>query len=84
LSEKKEKKAKRAVFAVRNIDCTTCAVAIEKRLKKVDGIEAVGSAIMLNKIFVDYDESRVGISEIMKAIKEAGYSNYVTNNDSMR
>jgi Cu+-exporting ATPase len=84
LSEKKEKKAKRAVFSVRNMDCTTCAIAIEKRLKKVDGIENVGSAIMLNKIFVDYDESKVDISEIMRAIKEAGYSNYVTNNGSMR
>ena len=84
MSEKKEKKAKRAVFSVRNIDCTTCAIAIEKRLEKVDGIENVGSAIMLNKIFVDYDESKVGISEIKKAIKHAGYSNYVTHNDSMR
>jgi len=84
LNERKEKKAKRAVFLVRNIDCTTCALAIEKRLKKVDGIENVGSAIMVNKIFVDYDESRVGISEITNAIKETGYSNYVTNNDSMR
>ena len=79
-----EKKAKRAVFSVRNIDCTTCSLAIEKRLKKVDGIENVGSAIMLNKIFVDYDESKVNISEIMKAIEEAGYANYMTRNDSMR
>ena len=69
---------KRAVFSVRNIDCATCALAIEKRLKKLEGIEDVGSAIMLNKIFVDYDESRVGIPEIMKAIEEAGYSSYVT------
>jgi Cu+-exporting ATPase len=84
LSEKRGKKAKRIVFSVRNIDCTTCAIAIEKRLKKVDGIENVGSAIMLNKVFVDYDESKVGISEIKKAIKQAGYSNYVTNNDSIR
>ena len=84
MSEKIERKAKRAVFSVRNVDCATCALSIEKRLKKVDGIENVGSAIMLNKIFVDYDESKVGISEIMKAIKGAGYSNYVTNDDPMR
>ena len=44
----------------------------------------VGSAIMLNKIFVDYDGSKVSIEEIRKAIREAGYSNYVTNDDSMR
>lgn len=71
-------KAKRAVFSVRNIDCTTCALAIEKRLKKVDGIENVGSAIMLNKVFVDYDESKVRISQILQAIKDAGYSRYMT------
>ncbi len=69
---------KRAVFSVRNIDCATCAFGMEKRLKKVDGVAGVGSSIMLNKVFVDYDESKVSISEIMDAIKEAGYSSYVT------
>ncbi len=82
MNEKAEKKARRAVFSVRNIDCATCALAVEKRLRKLDGIKDVGSAIMLNKIFVDYDESKVGITEITKAIKEAGYSNYVTNNNN--
>jgi P-type Cu+ transporter len=71
-------KAKRAVFSVRNIDCATCAIGIEKRLRKVEGVENVGSAIMLNKIFVDYDESKVSVPEIMRAIKEAGYSSYLT------
>ncbi len=68
----------RAVFSVRNMDCVTCALGIEKRLKKLDGVESVKAAIMLNKIFVDYDESKVGIYEIKNAIKEAGYSNYLT------
>ncbi len=80
----REKNIRRAVFSVRNIDCATCAFGIEKRLKKVDAIERVESAIMLNKVFVDYDESKIGISEIRKAIKQAGYSNYVKDDDSMR
>ncbi len=76
MSEKNEGRIRRAVFSVSNIDCATCATAIEKRLEKVDGIENVWSAIMLNKIFVDYDESKVDTSEIRTAIKEAGYSNF--------
>ena len=79
MSEKKERKGKRAVFSVRNMDCATCGVALEKRLRKVDGIEGVGSAIMLNKVFVDYDESKLDVTEIKKAIKEAGYANHVTS-----
>jgi P-type Cu+ transporter len=71
-------KTKRAAFSVRNIDCVTCAIGIERRLKKLAGVEGVGSAIMLNKIFVDYDESKVSVSEIMQAIKDAGYSSYLT------
>lgn len=78
MSEKKARRAKRAVFSVRNMDCATCGLAIEKKLRNVDGIEGVGSAIMLNKVFVDYDESKLGVSEIKKAIKDAGYVNYVS------
>lgn len=81
MSQRRDKKPRRAVFSVRNIDCATCAFALEKRLREVDGIESVRSAILLNKVFIDYDESKVGVSEIKNAIKEAGYSNYVTNND---
>jgi Cu+-exporting ATPase len=81
VNEKKKGRTRRAAFSVRNIDCVTCAIGIERRLKKLEGVEGVGSAVMLNKVFVDYDELKVGISEIMKAIKEAGYSSYVTRND---
>jgi Cu+-exporting ATPase len=76
---------KRAVFSVTNMDCVTCSMAIEKKLKRLDGIMDVGSAVMLNKIFVDYDESKLSLAEIKKAIKDAGYANYVTSyDDEMR
>lgn len=78
-----ERKAKRIVLTVNNIDCATCAMTIERRLKKLEGIEEVGSAIMLNKVFVEYDESKVSSSLIMKAIKKAGYSSYVTRESAL-
>jgi copper chaperone CopZ len=70
--------AKRAVFSVTNIDCATCGLAIEKKLKKLDGVDSVRTSVMLNKIFVDYDESKVDIATITKAIKQTGYSSYVS------
>jgi copper chaperone CopZ len=69
---------KRAVFSVRGMDCATCGFAIEKKLKNVEGVDAVGTSIMLNRVFVDYDESKVGIVKIMQAIKETGYSGYLS------
>ena len=69
---------RRAVFSVRNIDCATCGLAIEKRLRRLEGVKEVGAAVMLNKVFVDYDESKASIPDIMEAIKKTGYGNYLS------
>ena len=79
--EKQDRKLARAVFTVRYIDCATCALAIEKHVKKVGGVRDVRTAVMLNKVFIDYDESEANISEIKKAIDKAGYSNYLVRKD---
>lgn len=70
-------KTKRAVFAVRGADCVTCALAVEKQVKKVKGVKDVKSALMLNEVFVDYDESTVDVSRITEAIRETGYGNHL-------
>ena len=69
------KKTARAVYSVRGASCVTCALAIEKQVRKMEGVEGVRSSIMLNQVFVDYDESKVGAEEIADAIERTGYSN---------
>ena len=76
MSEKRPKTS-RAVFAVRSADCVTCALAIEKQVKKVEGVLDVRSAVMLNEVFVEYDETKVGIPKITEAIRRTGYSNHL-------
>ena len=70
-------RVKMVTFSVRNIDCATCAFAIEKQVKKIEGVKSVGTALMLNKVFIDYDESKVALSEITKAIDKSGYSSHI-------
>lgn len=74
MNDKEVKETTRAIFAVRGVDCVTCALAIEKQVKRVDGVKDVKSAIMLNEVFVDYDQSKVDITRIMEAIRKTGYS----------
>jgi hypothetical protein len=38
----------------------------------------------LNKVFVDYDDSKVDVSEIMLAVKWSGYGNLMTSAGSNR
>lgn len=77
MNKKENKKINRVVFTVRDLDCATCALVIERQLKKVEGVKNVGTALMLNKVFIDYDESKTDVSKIMQAIEKIGYSNYL-------
>jgi len=75
--EKKAEKA-RVVVSVKEISCTVCAQAIEKQVKKMNGIEDVRTAIMLNKVFIDYDPKKVDLAAIRKAIDRTGFKSYMT------
>ncbi|HML03032.1 MAG TPA: heavy metal-associated domain-containing protein [Candidatus Bathyarchaeia archaeon] len=78
---KKSEKA-RLVVAVKDISFTLCAKAIEKQVKKMNGVEDVGTAIMLNKVFIDYDPQLVGLVAIGKAIDKTGFKSYMTIEES--
>jgi copper chaperone CopZ len=78
--ENKEKASEKAriVVSVRDINCTVCANAIQKQVMKISGIEDVKAAIMLNKVFIDYDPKLVDSSIIRKAIDKTGFKTYLT------
>jgi copper chaperone CopZ len=78
---KKPKKA-RLVVAVKDISCTLCAKAIERQVKKMSGMEDVGTAIMLNKVFIDYDPQLVDLVAIRRVIDETGFKSYMTFEES--
>ena len=77
VDEKKAEKS-RVIVSVTGMDCTTCALAIEKQIKKMKGIDDVKTAIMLNKIFIDYDSGLVDSAAIRKAIDKTGYKSYMS------
>jgi copper chaperone CopZ len=81
---KKEKKTEKAriVVSVSEINCTVCATAIQKQVMKINGIEDVKTAVMLNKVFIDYDPKLVDSSTIRKAIDKTGFKSYMTVKES--
>jgi copper chaperone CopZ len=77
-SEEEKAEKARVVVSVREISCTVCAQAIEKQVKKMNGVEDVRTAIMLNKVFIDYDPKKVDSATIRKAIDRTGFKSYMT------
>ena len=77
---KKEKASEKAriVVSVKEINCTVCATAIQKQVMKLNGVDDVKTAVMLNKVFIDYDPKLVDSSIIRKAIDRTGFKSYMT------
>ncbi|MDR0309343.1 MAG: heavy metal translocating P-type ATPase, partial [Candidatus Methanoplasma sp.] len=53
--------------------CAACSSAIEKALRKLDGVEEANANFSNNIVSVLYDSSRTGREQIVSAIKKAGY-----------
>lgn len=77
--EKEKTTAKaRIVVSVKEINCTVCAAAIQKQVMKISGVDDVKTAVMLNKVFIDYNPKLVDSSTIRKAIDKTGFKSYMT------
>lgn len=65
-------KGKRVVLKIRGMTCGKCPVKIEKALDKIEGIKKARVSYRKHHAVVIYDEGRVTVEEIAKAVAVAG------------
>jgi len=58
---------------IEGMHCATCALAIEKSLKALDGIENAEVSLASNSAVVEFDPTKVDFRLISKAVEGAGY-----------
>lgn len=68
-----EKVKKRAELKISGMHCATCALNIEKSLSGLGEVENASVNFGTDTARVDYDPSRINISDLERVIKEAGY-----------
>src|SRR5438094_10057793 len=74
--EKNEKRAAttcRATFALEGMTCASCAMRIEKGLKKVPGVADAQVNLATEQASVTYDPARTDISQMMQKVEAVGY-----------
>jgi len=64
---------KRVVIGIEGMHCTACAASIEKSLSKIDGVRSVEVSFGSNSAFVEYEDDKVNLRRIAKAVEDAGY-----------
>jgi Cu+-exporting ATPase len=64
---------KKANFSIGGMHCANCALAVERSLRKVPGVEEANVNYATEKAYVSFDASKVGQAGLEKAVEKAGY-----------
>ncbi|NLO39230.1 MAG: copper ion binding protein, partial [Ruminiclostridium sp.] len=64
---------KKEILAVTGMTCASCAKAVERYAGKVEGVRSANVNIATEKLIVEFDEDKVELSDIIAAIRKAGY-----------
>ena len=65
--------SKITVFKVEGMHCPLCTTAIKKAINEIDGIKKVSTRLNTKEVTVVYDEEKVKIEDILKAVKTTSY-----------
>ena len=65
--------SKISVFKVEGMHCPLCTTAIKKAINEIDGIKKVSARLNTKEVTVIYDEEKVKIEDILKAVKTTSY-----------
>jgi P-type Cu+ transporter len=63
----------RAVLALEGMTCASCAMRIEKGLKKVPGVLEASVNLATEQASVTYDPTRTGIEQMVQKVETVGY-----------
>lgn len=63
----------RKTFNIEGMTCASCAQTVEKATQKLTGINLAAVNLATEKMVVEYDPGVLNLSDITKAVSEAGY-----------
>lgn len=64
---------KQITLKVDGMTCASCAPTIKMALKKLDGVLGCDVSVKKGKAFVDYEDGKVSIAQMIKRIENVGF-----------
>jgi len=65
---------KNIILPISGMTCASCAMTVEKALKKEEGIISANVNIATEKASVEYDSEKIGVDKIKEVINNTGYA----------
>lgn len=66
--------SERVVFAIRGLECASCAIDVGRALRKVPGIQEININYMINKGYVEFDPAKITWDLVSRALRDRGYA----------
>ncbi len=70
-------------LTVTGMDCPDCAAKVEKAVKRIPGIVSATIAFPLGKLNFKFDETEVGVKQVIDKVKALGYEADEENNSGL-
>ncbi len=64
---------RQAILAIEGMTCASCAMRIEKGLKKVEGVKEASVNLATEKAAVTYDPTRTDLARLIQRVEAVGY-----------
>lgn len=64
-------------FRIEGMTCASCAQNVERAVHKLDGVESLSVNIATDKMHVSFNHQKLKLSDIKKAVYDAGYDAYL-------
>lgn len=74
-----QEKLSKETFDVFGMTCAACQAAVERSVKKVDGVQSVSVSLLSNTMNVEYDGQKTDAKAIEQAVSSAGYQASLQN-----
>lgn len=65
---------RRVVFAIRGLECASCAIDVGRALRKIPGITEININYVINKGYVEFDPEKMTWEAVAKALTDRGYA----------
>lgn len=60
-------------FKIEGMHCTSCAMNIDFDLEDLEGIKSANTNYAKSETEVEFDEEKIGVTQIVKSIEKTGY-----------
>lgn len=64
---------KKEKYNVTGMSCSACSAAVERTLKKKEGVSSVEVSLLANTMQIEYDDSVLSAGDIVQAVEKIGY-----------